>query len=82
MTIINFVIVSYFILIYALNFYKIDVVLIGIFRELFTIPFLIGQIVFLVIGVKHLMNHKKHILTIISLLLLAACSVVTLGSFF
>ena len=82
LTIVNFVIVSYFVLMYALNFYKIDVVLIGVFRELFTIPFLIGQIVFLGIGIKYLMNHKKDFLTIISLLLLAACSVVTIGSFF
>ena len=48
----NFTIVSYFVLIWLINFYKIDIVLIGVFRELLTIPFLIAQIVFLVIGIN------------------------------
>ena len=47
----NFTIVSYFVLIWLINVYKIDIVLIGVFRELLTIPFLIAQIVFLVIGI-------------------------------
>ena len=78
----NFAIVSYFIVIWLINFYKIDFVLIGVFRELLTIPFLIAQIVFLVIGIKYLMKNKKSFLLIISVLLLAICSIVTIGTFF
>ena len=80
--IVNFAIVSYFIVIWLINFYKIDFVLIGVFRELLTIPFLIAQIVFLVIGIKYLMKNKKSFLLIISVLLLAICSIVTIGTIF
>ena len=82
LTIINFVIVSYFILIWLFNFYKIDFILIGVFREMLTIPFLIAQIVFLVIGIKYLIKNRKGFFTIISVLLLAICTVITFGSFF
>jgi hypothetical protein len=82
LTIINFVIVSYFILIWLISFYKIDFVLIGVFGELLTIPFLIAQIVFLVIGIKYLIKNQKNPLIIISVLLLAICSIITIGSFF
>ena len=82
LTIINFVIVTYFGLIYLLNFYKIDFVLIGVFRELLTIPFLIAQIVFLALGIKHLMEHNTHFLTIISIIGLTICAIYTIGSFF
>lgn len=78
----NFSIVSYFILIWLINFYKIDFVLIGVFREILTIPFLIAQIVFLVIGIKYLIKNQKNSLIIISVLLLAICSIITIGSFF
>lgn len=82
LTIVNFVIVTYFGLIYLLNFYKIDFVLIGVFRELLTIPFLLAQIVFLVLGTIHLINHKTNYLTIISIIALAICAIYTIGSFF
>ena len=82
LTIINFSIVSYFILIWLINYYKIDFILIGVFRELLTIPFLIAQIVFLVIGIKYLIKNPRKPLTIISLLLLAICTIITIGSFF
>lgn len=78
----NFSIISYFMLIWLINFYKIDYVLIGVFREMLTIPFLIAQIVFLVIGIKYLIKNKRNILTIISVLSLAICMIITIGSFF
>jgi hypothetical protein len=78
----NFAIVSYFILIWLINFYKIDFVLIGVFRELLTIPFLIAQIVFLVIGIKFIIKNQIDTLTIISVLSLAICMIITIGSFF
>ena len=80
--IVNFAIVSYFILIWLINFYKIDFVLIGVFREILTIPFLIAQIVFLAIGIKYLIKNQRNSLTIISVLLLAICTIITIGSFF
>tara|TARA_B100001059_G_scaffold95046_1_gene94241 strand:- start:1178 stop:1453 length:276 start_codon:yes stop_codon:yes gene_type:complete len=78
----NFTIVSYFVLIWLINVYKIDIVLIGVFRELLTIPFLIAQIVFLVIGINFLIKNQRNALTIISVLSLASCMLITVGSFF
>ncbi len=78
----NFAIVSYFILILLINFYKIDFVLIGVFREMLTIPFLIAQIIFLVIGIKYLIKNQRNLLTIISVVSLAICTIITIGSFF
>ncbi len=83
LTIINSIIVVYFISIYLINLYKIEVVFIGVFRELLTIPFLIAQIVFLIFGIHFLVKQKKpQVLTIFSIILLAICSMITIGSFF
>lgn len=82
LTIINFIIVTYFGLIYLLNFYKIDFVLIGIFREMLTIPFLLAQILFLVLGITHLIKYKTHFLTLISIIGLAISAIYTIGWFF
>ncbi|KGO79983.1 hypothetical protein Q762_12875 [Flavobacterium cauense R2A-7] len=82
LTIINFGIVFYFILIYFINFYKIDFVLIGVFRELLTIPFLLAQIVFLIIGIIFLIKNQKDFLTLVSVLALTICTFITIGSFF
>lgn len=82
LVIVNFAIVSYFILIWLINFYKIDFVLIGVFREMLTIPFLIAQFVFLVIGINYLIKNQRNLLTVISVLILAICTIITIGSFF
>ena len=82
LTLINFAIVFYFVLIYTFYIFKIDFVLIGVFQEMLTIPFLIAQVVFVVIGINYLINYKKEVLNIISLLLLTICSAITIGSFF
>jgi hypothetical protein len=82
LNIVNFAIVSYFILIWLINFYKIDFVLIGVFRELLTIPFLIAQIIFLAIGIKYLIKNQRNFLTIISILLLTICTIILIGSLF
>jgi hypothetical protein len=82
LTIVNFAIVFYFILIWLVNVYQIDFVLVGVFRELFTIPFLLAQIVFLVIGIIYLMKNKKSLLFMLSVIALAICSIITIGSFF
>ena len=83
LTLINIVIVCYFIAIYLINLYKLDYVIIGFFGELLTIPFLIAQIVFLILGGLFLVKNKKtHIVTIFSIVLLAICSIITISSFF
>jgi hypothetical protein len=82
LSIINFVIVAYFGVIYSINFYNIDFVLIGVFREILTIPFLLAQIVFLVLGIIHLIKHKTQFLTIISIIALAISAIYTIGWFF
>ena len=80
--IINFVIVSYFILLWLIDLYQIKFVLIEIFGELLTIPFFIAQIVFLIIGIKSVIKQQRNLLTIISVLLLATCTIITIESFF
>ena len=80
--VINFIIVTYFILMYLIDLFKMDFFLAGFFRELFTIPFLIAQIVFLIIGIKFIMKNQTHIVTKISIFLLGICAVITMGSFF
>ncbi|SFC32213.1 hypothetical protein SAMN04487907_103328 [Zunongwangia mangrovi] len=79
---VNFAIVFYFILIWLTNIYKVDYALIRVFREILTIPFLIAQIIFLVIGINYLRKNQKNYYLAISVLALAICSFVTIGSFF
>ncbi|MBJ7879825.1 hypothetical protein [Gelidibacter salicanalis] len=82
LTLINFGIVFYFLIIYGLYVFKIDFVIIGVFQEMLSIPFLIAQVVFVVIGINYVIKHKKKPLTIISLFALIVCSILTIGSFF
>lgn len=79
--IINFGIVTYFIILYLLSRYKIDSILIGFFGELLTIPFLIAQIVFTIIGIRYIIKKKsKNYLLIFSLITLITCTIFTIGS--
>ena len=71
LTIINFVIVTYFGLVYLFEFHQIDFVLIGVFVELLTIPFLLAQIFLLPLGIIHLIKNKPHLWTVISIIGLA-----------
>ena len=82
LTIANFLIVFYFVLLYLIHFYEVDHSLVQIIVELFTIPLLIAQIVFLILGIKYLIQHKENFLLLISLLFLAVCSFFTLASIF
>lgn len=80
LTIINFGIVTYFAILYLFSIYKIDSILIGFFVESLTIPFLIAQIVFTVIGIRYLITEKsKGYLMIFSLIILITCSILTIG---
>ena len=82
LAVINLGVVSYFLLILLINYYKIDAVIIGVFRELFTIPMLLAQLIFLVLGILYLTKKNSDVLFKISLALLGICSVITIGSFF
>lgn len=78
----NFLVVLYFISIALINFFKIDFVLIGVFRELLTIPFLIALLVLVFIGVKNVMTQPRNRLNSISVFLLIITTCLTIGSFF
>ena len=82
LTIINFVIITYFILIWLAYVYKLDFVLIGVLIELVTIPLFIAQIVFLAISIKYLINKKTNKLLTMSVISLSICAIVTIGSLF
>jgi hypothetical protein len=80
---INFGIVIYFITLYLLNIYEVNSVIIGVFIELFTIPFLIAQVVFIVISCYYLVKKKNTTLWYkFSLIALITCTVLTISSFF
>lgn len=79
LTIINFTIVFYFVIMYMIAYFKIDFVILGVFRELLTIPFLIAQFVFIIIGMKH---RQKSFWAQWSLFALGICTLITVGSFF
>lgn len=80
--VVNYLIVFYFILIWFINFFKVDFVILGVFRELLTIPFLAAQLLFLGIGIRYLLKNQKDFMVLISVIVLALCSIITLGSFF
>ena len=82
LTIINFVIITYFMLIWLAYVYKLDFVLIGVLIELVTIPLFIAQIVFLAISIKYLVNNKTNKLLTMSVISLSICAIVTIGSLF
>ncbi len=70
-------------LLYLFYLYQIDFVIIGVFRELLTIPFFIAQIVFIIIGIKFLLKDKRYpFIFLLSFVLLCICTVLTFGSFF
>jgi hypothetical protein len=82
---ISLIIATYFLTIFLLNFFGIDFVFIGVLRELLTVPMLLGQIAFLVLGMVILIKRRESklkYLTVMSLLLLMTSSVLTIGSFF
>jgi hypothetical protein len=82
LTIINFVIVAYFVIVYLTNYFKIDFVLLGVFFEMSIFLFVVAQIPVLVFGILFLVKKKKFsFFMILSTILLAICTVLTIGSF-
>ena len=82
---ISLIIATYFLTVFLLNYFQVDLILIGVFIELLTIPMMLGQLVFLIIGLIILIrgkNSRLRHLTIISVLVLAISSLLTIWSFF
>jgi hypothetical protein len=79
---INFTIVSYFLVIGLIYFCNIDLLLIQVFKEALTIPFLIAEIVFVYVGIRFLINNQSNLLVKISVLSLVVCAIITIWSFF
>ncbi|SDG81487.1 hypothetical protein [Psychroflexus sediminis] len=80
LSIINFSIVAYFILMWLLYVYQIHFFIIGFLVELLTIPFLIAEVVFLVVGSIHLIKKPIRIVTLVSMLSLGVCAFITFRS--
>ena len=82
LTIANFIVVAYFIVIYLIYYFQIKFVLIGVFQELLTIPFLLGQLVLLFLGIRFLIKEKRfRLLYILSFIALIGCVVLTIGRY-
>jgi len=83
LTLINFIIVLYFLAVFSVYFFQVDHVAIGVVMELFTIPFILAQLAFLFVGGKRFFaNEKLSSLYLLSIVLLAICAILTIGSFF
>lgn len=82
LTIVNFIIVAYFIAIWLIYTYQIDLVIIGVIAELFTIPYLLGQFVFAFLSIMYVKKHKTKTLFKISTVALVICCLITTASFF
>jgi hypothetical protein len=59
LTIINLIIVVFFAIIYLTYYFKIDFVLLGVFREMLFLPFIAAQIPVLIFGMLFLAKEKK-----------------------
>lgn len=70
LTCINFLIVGYFIFQFSVYYLSIKHVAIGFIIELFTIPFLIAQVVFILIGIRHFIKNSNQIVFLASFIVL------------
>ena len=83
LSLLNFGVVFYFVGLYVINTYKVDLVLIGVFIELLTLPFMLAMVLFLVFSIIYIVKEKsKQVLLFVSIFLLALCAFFTIGSFF
>lgn len=81
LSVINLIIVFFFISIALLNYYGVNFIGVRFVVELFTIPFFIAKIIFLIIGIRYIIQNKKNIILITSVFMLAFCLCITLISF-
>jgi len=81
--VISLIICLYFLALFSIYYFKMDHFLIGFFSELLTIPFFLAQIIFLAWGIKMIFSTTpQQNLIIISVLILAITTILTIGSFF
>ncbi len=79
----NFGIVSYFLVLYLLYYFKIDSTIIGVLREIFTIPFFVLLLVFAPLSIIQYRRHYRNsTLLKISIFLLLICLALVIISFF
>jgi hypothetical protein len=78
----NFAVVLYFSIFYFINKYKIQQMLLGVINEMLTLPMLFLQLVLLALGIIQVLTRPVNYLLFCSLILLAVCACLTLGSFF
>lgn len=82
LTWINFAIVLYFLTIYSIYILEVDHFVIGVVRELFTIPLFIAQLPLLFMGAKRFFEKEKlSSIYVLSISFLAICAILTIGSF-
>jgi hypothetical protein len=80
-SIINLLIIGFFSSIYLIDLYKVDAVLIGVFRELFTLPFLGALLFFSVLGVVYFFTSKTKtfLRSISSIIVIGILSFIIIG---
>ena len=82
LSLINVIIILYFGFIYLINIFGVNFVLIGVVTNFLTIPFLLAEVIFLILGIRFLIENKKNVLFLyFSLVLLFISFVFTYGSF-
>ena len=80
---ISVIIAAYFLALFFLNYYRADHFLVGFFIESLTIPFLLAQVIFLIIGIGLLFSkNSRQKLIVLSVIILSVSTILTFGSFF
>lgn len=82
LAILNFSIIGYFLFLYLVYVFRIDLHIIGVVREMLTIPAMLGQLVLIVLGVILFVKKERNPMLLISLVMLIICAILTIGSFF
>lgn len=82
LTMLNFIVVGYFILLTAAFYLELKADALQVVGELLTIPFLAAQYILLYLGYRSWNAHNASSLMKFSLLLLLISTILTTGSFF
>ncbi|OED36701.1 hypothetical protein AB832_05470 [Flavobacteriaceae bacterium (ex Bugula neritina AB1)] len=82
--IVSTMIVLYFMGLYLLEAYEVDLVFIGVLIELLTLPFLVAQLSLFVVSLILIFNKKtpSNVFVYLSILLLGGCSLITIFTFY
>ncbi len=82
MMLVNWSIVGYFMILIGLNHYQVDVQILHVLRELFTIPFVLAAVFFSVLGFKQWFSGSMDLKAGISFGGLLLCTIWIIRSFF